>query len=501
MNNLTGVFQALKTKTFDSIRLSPKIVRKPKLFLYWLFSARWAQIALLLVVLGLPNFIPTIVDAQLEKLYPPIIEKKFLGIVKQAKPNPLLENRRKTAIIVLWAGSGCFVIFLFILHIPQTIGKTTAMARKRENEADALADSQPLSSMMLYNSALSLVSDWAQESSITQKIKSIDRRISGTIHLRESEESEKSSNLTTVAETKNIEFSSQNSSDNENDESRWIPDDTEPDGIGPNDRYLIGHELGRGAMGIVYCAQDQILGRNVALKKLPSDLRKDTDLIRRFKQEARALARLSHPHIVQVYDFVQDCGQAWIAMELIEGSNLADYLENEGAIPISETVRLATQMAEGLAYAHERGVIHRDFKPANVILSDDGAVKITDFGLAKIAQSSVHTQVGSLLGSPAYMSPEQTQGKAVDAYSDIYAVGVTFYEMISGRIPFTGDFESIIAQKLTQSPVPLSDLNGVVPKRLKDLVFQMLAKEPHRRPENMNQVAEVLRTVSGRLAA
>ncbi|MCP4627326.1 MAG: serine/threonine protein kinase [bacterium] len=421
MKKLAGVFFTLKTKTFDSIRLSPKIVRKPKLFLYWLFSARWAQIALLLVVIGLPYFIPIIVDAQLEKLYPPVIEKKFLGLVKQAKPNPLYENRRKASIIVLWSGSGAIVIFLLVLHIPPAISKTTAMARKRESEADALADSKPLSSMMLYKSALSLVSDLTLESSIT--------------------------------------------------------------------------------MGIVYCAQDQILGRNVALKKLPSDLREDTDLIRRFKQEARALARLSHPHIVQVYDFMQDCGQAWIAMELIEGSNLADYLENKGVLPISETVRLATQMAEGLAYAHERGVIHRDFKPANVILSDDGAVKITDFGLAKIAQSSVHTQIGSLLGSPAYMSPEQTQGKTVDAYSDIYAAGVTFYEMISGRIPFTGDFESIIAQKLTQNPVPLSDLNGSVPKRLKHLVFQMLAKESHRRPENMNQVAEVLRSVSGRLAA
>jgi tRNA A-37 threonylcarbamoyl transferase component Bud32 len=402
---------------------------------------------------------------------------------------------------VLWSGCGAFVIFLLVLHIPQAISKTTAMARKRESEADALTDSKPLSSMMLYNSALSLVSDLTLESSITQKIKNIDHRISGTIHLGESGENKKSSNLTTVAETKNIESFSQNSSEIENDEIRRMPDDMEPDCVGPDDRYLIRYELGRGAMGIVFCAQDQILGRNVALKKLPSDLREDTDLIRRFKQEAMALARLSHPHIVQVYDFVQDRDQAWIAMELIEGNDLADYLETKGVLPISETVRLATQMAEGLAYAHGRGVIHRDFKPANVILSDDGTVKITDFGLAKIAQSSVHTQVGSLLGSPAYMSPEQTQGKAVDAYSDIYSAGVTIYEMISGRIPFTGDFESIIAQKLTQSPVPLSDLNGDVPKRLKHLVFQMLAKESHRRPQNMNQVAEVLRSVSGSLAA
>ena len=500
MKKLAGVFQAHKTKTLDSIRLSPKIVRKPKLFLFWLFSARWAQAALLLVFLCLPNFIPTVVDAQLEKLYPPVIEKKFLGIIKRAKPNPLLENRRKIARIVLWSGSGGLVIFLLVLHIPQTISKTTAMARKRENEADALADSQPLSSMMLYNSALSLVSDRTYESSITEKIKSLDSRISGRIHLTESGESHKSSVLTTVAEVNNFNSFTRNSSDIENEDIGRTPDGIEPNRIGPNDRYLIRNELGRGAMGIVYCAQDQILGRNVALKKLPNDLREDTDSIIRFKREARALARLSHPHIVQVYDFVQECDQAWIAMELIEGKNLAEYLENQNAIPLRETVRLATQMAEGLAYAHGRGVIHRDFKPANVILSDDGAAKITDFGLAKITQSSVHTQVGSILGSPAYMSPEQIQGKVVNAYSDIYAAGVTFYEMISGRLPFTGDFESIIAQKLTQNPVPLSDLNGEVPKQLKHLVIQMLAKESHKRPDDMNQVAEVLRSVSGQLA-
>ena len=488
MKKLAGVFQAHKTKALDSIRLSPKIVRKPKLFLYWLFSARWAQAAILLVFLCVPNFIPTVVDAQLEKIYPPIIEKKFLGIIKRAKPNPLLENRQKIARIVLWSVSGGFVIFLLVLHIPQAISKTTAMARKRESEADALADSQPLSSMMLYNSALSLVSDRTHESSITEKIKSLDRRISGRTHLTESGESRKPSVLTTAAEINNSKVFIQNSSD------------IEPNCIGPNDRYLIRNELGRGAMGIVYCAQDQILGRNVALKKLPNDLREDTDSIIRFKREARALARLSHSHIVQVYDFVQDSNQAWIAMELVEGKNLADCLEDQGTIPLRETVRLATQMAEGLAYAHGRGVIHRDFKPANVILSDNGAAKITDFGLAKIAQSSVHTQIGSILGSPAYMSPEQIQGKAVNAYADIYAAGVTYYEMISGRLPFTGDFESIIAQKLTQSPVPLSDLNGEVPKQLKHLVIQMLAKESHKRPDDMNQVAEVLRSVSGQLA-
>ncbi len=156
-------------------------------------------------------------------------------------------------------------------------------------------------------------------------------------------------------------------------------------------------------------------------------------------------------------------------------------------------------MAEALSYAHKHGVIHRDFKPANVILSMEGAAKITDFGLAKIAQSSVHTQVGSLLGSPAYMSPEQAQGNAVNAYSDIYALGVALYGMLSGQLPFTGDLESVIAQKLTATPKPLSNLNGEIPEQLNRLVFQMLEKEVDNRPKSMDMVVEVLKSIPGQL--
>jgi serine/threonine-protein kinase len=252
-------------------------------------------------------------------------------------------------------------------------------------------------------------------------------------------------------------------------------------------------------MGIVYRAHDRVLDRDVALKKLPSQFSKDVDVIARFKQEAKALARLSHPNIVQVYDLVQEGDQGYIAMELVEGVNLAEYLRDYGAIPISKTVELVTQMAEALAYAHKRGVVHRDFKPANVILSVEGVAKITDFGLAKIAQSSVHTQVGSFLGSPAYMSPEQAQGKVADASSDIYALGVVLYEMLSGRLPFKGDLESVIAQKLTAIPNPLSTPNGKIPVQLNRLVLQMLEKESDNRPESMDAVGEVLKSISSQL--
>jgi serine/threonine-protein kinase len=209
-----------------------------------------------------------------------------------------------------------------------------------------------------------------------------------------------------------------------------------------------------------------------------------------------ALAQLSHPHIVQVYDFVQEGDQAWIAMELVDGQDLDKHLKKTGSFPIGDTVQVSIQMAEALAYAHKRGVIHRDFKPANVILTSEDSAKITDFGLAKLARSSIHTQAGSIMGTPAYMSPEQAQGKRVDSRSDIYAFGVTLYRMLSGHLPFEGDLESIMAQKLTAEPTQIPELEERIPERLKQIVFKMLNKKLDKRPASMDEIAETLKVVS-----
>ncbi|MBN4079554.1 serine/threonine protein kinase, partial [Beggiatoa alba] len=222
-------------------------------------------------------------------------------------------------------------------------------------------------------------------------------------------------------------------------------------------RYRIDAALGQGGMGLVHRAHDTVLDRDIALKQLAPALVLDTQFVDRFRQEALALARLSHPHIVQIYDYIEDRDlygkkQVWIAMELVNGDELAAHMQPDALMPEQECLHFALQMSQAMAYAHEQGIVHRDFKPANVLITADGNCKIMDFGLAKIARSELHTQIGTVMGSPAFMSPEQAAGKNSDARSDIYALGITLYLMCSGRLPFMGDAQAMLAQHLSQTP-------------------------------------------------
>ena len=205
-------------------------------------------------------------------------------------------------------------------------------------------------------------------------------------------------------------------------------------------RYEILSELGQGAMGVVYKAIDPLIERTVAIKTIKLDLSKDelASFEERFYREAKSAGRLNHPNIVTIYDVGKSDDSAYMAMEFMEGQLLRDILDAHTALSIDKIVDIAAQIAEGLAYAHENGIVHRDIKPANIMLVRDGVAKIMDFGIAQMPSGS-RTLAGAVLGSPKYMAPEQVVGKAVDGRSDLFALGVILYEMLTGESPFDGD--------------------------------------------------------------
>jgi len=269
--------------------------------------------------------------------------------------------------------------------------------------------------------------------------------------------------------------------------------------LGPANRYEIRRELGRGGMGVVYHALDTVLQREVALKELPLHLGGQGDLAGRFRQEARVLAKLGHPAIVQVHDLIEDDGRLWIALEYVPGGTVADAMRYAGgALPWPEVVRIGAQVAAGLAFAHDQGVIHRDIKPMNVLLTDGRppAAKLGDFGLARLAESTEHTVPGSLLGSARYMSPEQVAGRPADARSDLYAFGISLFEMLTGHVPFDGEFASVLARHASE-PVPdVRTLVPEVPADLATLIAAMVAKSPADRPQDADHVAYAMRALA-----
>lgn len=262
--------------------------------------------------------------------------------------------------------------------------------------------------------------------------------------------------------------------------------------IGRDGRYVLESEFARGASGIVYRARDVRLGRPVALKQLFSHRRGEKETLQRFRQQAHVLARLSHPNIIQVYDFIEEAGNSWIAMELIEGESL-DRRLSSGALSIEEVVRRGSEIADALGYAHKTGVIHRNFSPGNVLVDDKDRCKISDFGMAKLSAGSVNLQSEKILGAPALMSPEQANGDEVDERTDVYALGVTLFMMSTGASPFRGDSSTVLAQVLSKEPPEPRSLNASIPKSLNALILRMMAKQPSDRPQSMTEVKAALK--------
>ena len=269
-------------------------------------------------------------------------------------------------------------------------------------------------------------------------------------------------------------------------------------------RYLIQSELGRGAMGIVYRATDSVLERTVAVKTVNMTLEQDgADRYEaRFYQEARAAAGLNHPNIVTVHDVGKSGDVMFMAMEYIEGVELRTLMAEGQRVGIAQAVSIAAQIAEGLAYAHQRGVVHRDIKPANIMVVPNGPVKITDFGIARRRAASELTQTGMLLGSPKYMSPEQVIGKRADHRSDIFSLGVILYEMLCGVAPFSGEnVTALMYQTVNFVPPPPSSVNSAVPELLDFIAAKMLAKPVEERYQDAQEVVRDLRECERQLAA
>jgi serine/threonine protein kinase len=261
-------------------------------------------------------------------------------------------------------------------------------------------------------------------------------------------------------------------------------------------RYEIIGELGQGAMGVVYKARDPLIDRVVAIKtiNLNQALEEREEYEARFYQEARAAGRLSHHNIVTIYDVGKSGDIAYIAMEFLEGRELRDVLNERSTLPIPEVLDIVGQVANGLYYAHEHGIVHRDVKPSNIMIQKDGHVKITDFGIARMASAAVRTQTGMVLGSPKYMSPEQVMGKVTDQRSDIFSLGIMLYEMLTGRPPFSGEnVNAIMYQTLNATPPQPSSMNPAVPDMLNFIVAKALAKKVDERYQNAKEFADDLR--------
>ena len=263
-----------------------------------------------------------------------------------------------------------------------------------------------------------------------------------------------------------------------------------------DDRYDFVRKLGSGGMADVYLANDRLLGRQVAVKVLSSRFAHDEQFVERFRREASSAASLNHPNIVQIYDRGEAEGTYYIAMEYLEGRSLKEIIVEHAPLSPDFLTSISVQILEALRAAHSRDVIHRDIKPQNIIVDNDGRVKVTDFGIARAGSVSTMTEAGSVLGTAHYLSPEQAQGQPVEAASDLYSLGVVMYEMATGKLPFDGDSPvSIAMQHVHAQPVPPRSIAPKIPENLEALILRSLGKLPTERYLTAQAMLDDLRRV------
>lgn len=386
-------------------------------------------------------------DALMHKLFP---KQNLVEKVGSLFSGNSQDRKREAAAhwftALAWIAGCGGVLTLFWLDLPRGIERASRRSRHEEELADKVAQRSVKDSLMLYRSALRLAVEPERIEALERRIESLGP-VSAYVH-----------NESTIA-----------------------------------GRYRSLEIISRGASGVVHRALDLTLDRTVALKQLATDTIGEDDRAR-FCQEARALARLSHPNIVQVYDLIEHEDGLWIAMEFVEGGTLADRIAAQGRLETAEVVRLTEGIADAIGFAHDQGIIHRDVKALNVLLTENLQPKVADFGTAKLISSSLHTMNGTVMGSPHTMSPEQARGEPADERSDVYSLGAVMYQMLLGRPPFTGELMAVIMQHLQSPPPPVDQQEDSpeMPGQLAQIVMQMLAKDPEDRFPGMGAVREAL---------
>lgn len=258
-------------------------------------------------------------------------------------------------------------------------------------------------------------------------------------------------------------------------------------------RYEVLEQVGGGGMALVYRAKDVYLNRIVAIKILREQFTSDEEFVTRFRREAQAVASLSHSNIVSIYDVGQDKEIYYIVMEMVEGRDLKEFIKEKGSFSVKETLDLATQICDALAHAHEHEIIHRDVKPHNIIITNEGKAKVTDFGLARAVSTETVTHTGNIMGSVHYFSPEQARGEIADEKSDIYSLGVVLYEMLTGKMPFEGESPiSVALNKIQNDPVSPREIKPQIGEALEKVILRAMAKDPRNRYNSVSELKQNL---------
>jgi serine/threonine-protein kinase len=267
-------------------------------------------------------------------------------------------------------------------------------------------------------------------------------------------------------------------------------------------RYELLKQLGGGGMAIVYMGRDTLLNRLVTVKMLRPEFTSDEDFVKRFRREAQAVASLSHPNIVSIYDVGQEDKVHYLVMEYVEGDNLKNLIREQGVVPVDRAVEIARQISDALQHAHENNIVHRDIKPQNILITKEGRPKLTDFGIAREATTATLTQTDTIVGSVHYLSPEQARGETAGPRSDIYSLGIVLYEMVTGVLPFQGETPIGVALKhIQESPVPPSSLKPSVSPGLERIITRAMAKNPVDRYQSAKDMAADLERLSGTAVA